>query len=329
MRLADIVTPFFRTSGDYVQLTYKLLKVTDPSEVEVATSLLKSFYKDRGPGVFVVEPIVMYAAVRAHPRLFETWLEVSSPKLKAVDLVRSMWNLPLSRRIALDKVIAQRLPRNSELARNYQRLQMSVQRNHAKPCGDVSVIIMDEQAQSRTTRYTIEGKVVPVEIRSGVPEYVSEELQRGAISICKYSNGINKMARIGGALSFFVIGQGTRSVLGAAACKWHKKEDTMYIEYLCSARACKGAGTIAMRVIEKYAKLHGIRRIRLISAPDAKQFYKKIGYDTNSQNENIQVKNVFAPATRAKRPLSPNKRTNTSPKRATPGSLRSNLMRSE
>lgn len=75
-----------------------------------------------------------------------------------------------------------------------------------------------------------------------------------------------------------------------------------------------------MRVAEKYAASLGIQRIRLYPDPPARLFYTKVGYNTNSNNEEFKVKYLFGapkrPAKRAPNVARNEKNARKKPKRA-------------
>lgn len=72
------------------------------------------------------------------------------------------------------------------------------------------------------------------------------------------------------------------SVVAAALCV--RRRAYLEVMYLCSSKACRGAGTAVMRFAERVAGRFGGRHVVLTSSDNAEEFYDKIGYRRTAAN---------------------------------------------
>ncbi len=333
------------TTYERSEVIRSLVYVKDPVEATIALKILKEVYKPSDASTLTGESLM--DNVFKHPSAFRTWVHLIVDKgvfPKARDVASRLYfsAMPPERRVAYDAMLTDALHR--QYARNHPWTQelatfRSMAANRNAPCGPTRVFIVDHRIPERQSKYTINGKVVPVHIVHKAPAFAEEKIRTGAIQMCQYVSGIastilGNQAGYSMHVGVLVVDQRTGAILAAATCR--RKPHTFFIDYLCSARQCKGAGSILMQAVEKYAANLGVMRVRLESSSNAEAFYKKIGFNSNSNNEGYKVKYLFAPAKRTKRQRSPNanrkspnipNRGSPPPKRATPASTNSNSSR--
>lgn len=75
-------------------------------------------------------------------------------------------------------------------------------------------------------------------------------------------------------------------IIGELIFKINK--EAIQILLLCSKNSKKGVGTFAIKTLESYAKIKGIKIISLISEESAIGFYKKLNYTQVSENNFIK-----------------------------------------
>ena len=117
-------------------------------------------------------------------------------------------------------------------------------------------------------------------VNGNVPALVKWKLKTHPIASCKYTPNI----AIPNA-SMIIVEDVTGYIVAAASFYIDKK--TLIVDYLCSAKLCKGGGTAVMRALEVYAKRRGCTYIELGSDKNAVPFYLRSGF-SSMVNNNIQ-----------------------------------------
>lgn len=311
----------------------QLLTVTDPAGGGIAADIFKAIIQ---PGdVASLSPTRSHGynnanhnmnsdyIIKMHPEMFRAWLTAAwsqnakwasnKSALTPHRVARQLYvkNLSQAQRNAYVKILKETIPKNSEwmaMFENYTGKMHNV--NRTKPCTNVHAIIVDRRRHglSRNVRYEVGGGSVPVRIQPTVPEDVLLDFGNGSIQLCEFAFTVFDRAmrkandkRAASQIDVFLLDH-VASVIGAATCTIHK-DSTLEVDYLCSARKCKGGGTIIMSVIETFAMSKGLQRVKLFSNARATQFYKKIGYRKVPETPNVMEKVLGN--SRAKRNRSP------------------------
>ena len=284
------------------QLFEKALKVTDAADVPFASKLLKA-----------IDELAMLShggydtelALRADPVLMKTWLSLPGVNIlfgNGDDLARTtifyISKMSAAERAVVDRVMRQ-LPVNSSVLKMYMRFVPLFSVNSTLPCNNMSVVVVDPTAKPKLTRYNLGGRAVPFRVSTSVPDWIVSGIESWMQFKCGFAHNILDNIRDKNGIQVFVIRRDT--VLAAATCR--RGSHTLFVKFLCSSKLCKGAGTMVMLAIEKYAAMLGSKRVRLESTSNARQFYYKVGYDDNSNDNNYKVKylRVSAPRKIAKR----------------------------
>jgi Acetyltransferase (GNAT) domain len=290
MRLVDVLVPIvdhYSSSHSIVDTVIRrMFQVTNEKDVDIIVDLAKTLYKKNERWAYQIRQLLPQAAQDAHPRLFEAFLSLSWSNARSGPIVKAMFETSPARWKQLQHIIQKVVPKNAQLA---QELAVFFEGNRTKPCGDIKVFVIDWRMTPRTVRYLINGKSVGVTIQREAPVEIIQQLKAGPIRACRFTPSILSMydnlfakAYSSNYIIVLAVHPGTSAVLAAAACE--RESDLLSLEYLCSAHVCKGAGATVMRVIEKYAQSADFRRVQLISVPSANAFYKKMGYNTNSNS---------------------------------------------
>ena len=230
----------------------------------------------------------------AHPVMIEAWASsLPSSSVPLLDERQVFYFLHDTRNtispqkaLAIENILRRTLPR--DWVQRYEHVvEMFKNINYNKPCIGIRMIIVDSTARTnRRFTHLINGKQTPVQIMRVdiLPAAILQQLRTGLISRCTYveSMTLNPSMFI---YVFAVDADGT--LVGAAECTEGRKE-SLHVEYLCSAKKCGGAGTYVMKTVEYYARLLQRKRVKVISASNAQNFYRKMNYNSNSNGAFIK-----------------------------------------
>jgi Acetyltransferase (GNAT) domain len=297
-RLASIIGDSLSFKSDLYRRDFldDLLLVQSASEAPLAAQLFKKVAR---PDDVMYMRSRTSTAFRAYPEVFRAWASFVSRKFPTAEAADEIYlkNMHPQQQTMYNKIVLDTLPSNSTERKNYMQYRAMVQYiNRSKPCRPLKAIIIDRTAEPQTKQFVLDGVTISVSIQQYAPTNLVLELKRGVISLCDYASDIYSRVRGndndnnngygGNPVHFFMMDD--RYLLSAATCK--QKKHTMHVNYVCSARVCKGAGKLVMRLIERYSESQKARRIKLLSDPRVKKFYTRIGYNTNSNNEQKKVK---------------------------------------
>ena len=107
---------------------------------------------------------------------------------------------------------------------------------------------------------------------------------------CHFDGEILKDYMSNRATHFFMAFDAGDRCVAAASCELLTDPNTFYVRFLCSAKACKGAGSYLMTAIETFARdTLTVPSISLYSTPKAAEFYRKIGMVPAKINNNTYM----------------------------------------
>ena len=229
---------------------------------------------------------------KVHPVIIEAWVS-SLPSSSRLDVREVFYFLHDTRNtlspqkvIEIENILKRTLPR--DWVQKYKDLvEMFKHTNYNKPCIGMRMIIIDAQARTnRQFKKRINGKETPMQIMrtSTIPADILQQLQTGLISRCSYVVSMS-LEPLDFIYIFAVDADGT--LVGAAECQQGRK-NSLHVAYICSAKKCGGAGTYVMKTAEYYARLLKRKRVKVFSAENARNFYRKINYNSNSNGAFIK-----------------------------------------
>jgi GNAT superfamily N-acetyltransferase len=88
--------------------------------------------------------------------------------------------------------------------------------------------------------------------------------------------------------------------IAAASSTLRPDINALEVTYLCSAKTCRGAGTLVMKKIEAYARSQKYDRIVLMDTDSSRAFYTKLGYGYAASRENDGRRAVTRSRSRAR-----------------------------
>lgn len=154
-------------------------------------------------------------------------------------------------------------------------------RNYSKPCSVLRALIVSPfEKPGRLFFGHQKNDRINVTVDTVIPFFVRKALMVGSLKQCFYTSSIKDTLRLKKRYIFFFAINKTKQV-EATAVVYHvasSEAPELLLNYLCSAKRCKGSGRFLMQILFQYARKHGYRKISLFSVPEAEEFYVKMGF---------------------------------------------------
>ena len=127
-----------------------------------------------------------------------------------------------------------------------------------------------------------------VNVKKGnVPASVTNRMLTDSIGDCLFMPWINPgMRNTASRTNKVVVRDKTDEVVAAASFTVERQDSQLIVDHVCSGRSCRGGGSAALRALDMYAGLRGLRTIALESVANAIPFYYKLGFTQDNTKEN-------------------------------------------
>ena len=167
-------------------------------------------------------------------------------------------------------------------------------------CRGMSVSMYGIHSRSHKERIKRTMGAVPVRFRAAFPSALLRKKVRSSLSVCAYVNTIVELLGDEEAKMNSVIVRNNTQILAVAVYEVFPSSPVLTLQFLCSSKTCRGAGSLAMAAIEAVAHALGKTRVEFTQNRRANGFYTKLGYGYEKQsngtnNLNSRYKHIQRP----------------------------------